>query len=146
VGTMRTDRTGVSGRFYTLVGVDTTIDKLDRLVEQFPRALVTLIRTCTEGAKAQAIATAPRGKTGQLRDNIFTKYFDDQTTGALFVGGRMADPRTQKTRARLFPVWIEFGTRYVDPKPFLLPAGRAGWARLMTEAPAMIERLVKEAE
>ena len=106
---MSKDRTGVSGTFYTLVGADRVLAGLDELARQAPRAFATLIRHCTESAKAEAIAAAP-SRTNLLRENIFTKYFDEQSTGVVFVSGRIKDPGRAKSRGRKYPKWIEFGT------------------------------------
>lgn len=133
------------GEFYTLVGARQVIAGLEELARQAPRALATLVRHCTETAKAQAIAAAP-SRTGLLRDNIFTKYFDEQRTGVVFVSGRIKDPGRAKSRGRKYPKWIEFGTMNMQARPYLLPAGETGRRRLEELAPQIIERFVKDAE
>lgn len=143
---MRRDRTGIGGSLYTLVGAQWAIDGLDELARQAPRALATLVRHCTEKAKAQAVADAPQGKTGLLKQHIFTKYFDEQTTGVVFVSGRIRDPSKKKARGRKYPRWIEFGTTKMTSRPYLLPAGKSGWREMQDLAPKLIERFVKEAE
>ncbi len=166
------ERTGLSGRKYTLVrpvsslaGLDETLAKLDRLVAQFPRAVPALVRSVTEAAATHARAHAPR-MSGSLQAAIRTSYHDDQWTGAVFVepvaeknamrwkASRLDAARKRKpgafgaqpTRPAKFPVWIEWGTRRMQPRPFLIPAGAWAWQKMRDELPLLIERFVKEAE
>jgi HK97 gp10 family phage protein len=156
------DRGAVRGRFYVLVGADETIKKLEDLIEKCPRGLATAVRHCTEAARARAVALAPgRTGTGSLKQHIFTTYFDEQLTGAVFVGpirDYRAYTRVRRVspvddagfgvglRHKMFPRWLEFGTRKMDPRPFLLPAGEYGWSLLQDQTQALVERYVREAQ
>lgn len=140
------DRSGVRGNLYaltTLQGVGNTIAGLDKLIEQMPRALVSAVRVCTEEAAVRARAAAPR-RTGGLITSIGVKYFDDGETGAVFVGP--SEDAKGRKRHRMFPRWIEFGTRKMGDHPFLLPASEASFRRLMRTAEDMVRRFVREAE
>jgi hypothetical protein len=141
------DRTGVRGNFYALTslqGVESTIAGLDRLIEQMPRALVTAVRSCTEEVAVRARSAAPR-RTGALLTAIGTKYFDGGEVGAVFVAPVRASSHAP-ARHRMFPRWIEFGTRKMDGRPYLLPASEAGFSRLVRMAEDMVRRLVRDAE
>ena len=142
----RRDWGGMERPLYALTslkGVESAIAGLDALRTQMPRALVTLIRSATEEAAVKARHLAPR-QTGGLRTSISTKYFDDGETGAVFVAPSV-DAHGRK-RGKNFPRWVEFGTRRMDARPYLLPASAWSFSRLMTEAPKLVARFVKQSE
>jgi HK97 gp10 family phage protein len=107
-------------------------------------------KACGDRTRALARAAAPVGKTGQLRNAILTKQFDDGNV-SVFVG-TMRDRTAHSTirnratynareRADNFPLWIEYGTAKMNPRPFLLPAGEAVKAEFERETANVVLRV-----
>jgi hypothetical protein len=133
-------------RYQTLTGVDAVLQGLGGLRGQLRDGLRGLVRSATTQTEAHARTTAPVGRLrgGTTRAAIRHTYFDDGDTGAVFVAP-MKDARGRR-RAKNLPVWLEYGTRKMDPRPFLVPAGREAGRRMAQDALTLVTQAVKRAE
>lgn len=75
-----------------------------------------------ETLRDRILARAPKGPTGNLRRNVFVEVVSSKT-GPVLKGGVNGLP---------YPVFVEFGTKYMPPQPFLRPA--------LAEMPGFIKR------
>lgn len=62
--------------------------------------------------KERILSRAPKGPTGKLRENVYVEV----------VGGKSGPVLKGGVKGLAYPIFIEFGTKYMPPRPFLRTA------------------------
>ena len=129
-----------------LVGASEVVAALATLRAEVAPGLAGVVKETTIEARSRARALAPV-RTGTLVDAIWEKFFDDGTTGVVFVAPRQ-DPNSRRSRQRpaQFPLWVEYGTTKWRGKPFLLPSFRGMVGQFDRRVREAMARLVERAE
>lgn len=105
----------VSLSFDNMPEVVAKLKKLDTTAKKL-RVLRSIYRESAKPLVAAARANVP-AKTGNLKKSI--KFFKARSKTTFYVGPRAG--RRQKNDG-YYGRWIEFGTKYIAPKPFMAPA------------------------
>lgn len=127
-------------------GVDLALRELDDILS-VDEGLKADIRECTEDARRDAIARWDRtagmakantldrsgarragSRTQRYREAIRSIFFDDGMTGKVFIAFPIEGPRGQ--RAVNLPLWLEYGTKYMNARQHLIPAFELAKAKL----------------
>lgn len=134
-------------RYQALGGVEATTRALALLRADLRTGLRGLVKTATVAAQTRAQGAVPVARVvgGATRQAISKTYFDDGDTGSVFVAPTR-DWRTNRRRPTNVPVWLEYGTRKMDGRPFLTPAGRQAGRQMEAEAIRLVTGAVRKAE
>lgn len=109
--------------------VRTKIDPRLKELANVSERVVDIIRVVTEDAK-QCAKDNVRVDTGALRDSITAQVDPQQIVGVLDVGEDYAD-------------YVEFGTRFMEAKPFIRPATLKGRKTLYNEMAKLEKRFFR---
>ena len=88
---------------------------------------------------ARARVTFGRGVyRAAIREKVFND--DDGTKGVVFVTQGDWERKPGTKWPKLLPVWLEYGTRKMDPRPHLIPAFNAARERLTRAIEALLAK------
>lgn len=146
-----------------LDGGTAAIRALATIRREMTPTLAGIVREVTHKAKIGARQMAPV-RTGTLVDSIQMAFFDEGTTGVVFVAPRV-DPNwsggehkwvsrkadkgwlrgRERERPAQFPLWLEYGTAKMYSRPFLIPTFRGAVGEFGRRAREVVRRLVEDA-
>lgn len=129
-------------RFSAWAGVDETLRQLSTLSTAMRDGLRAVVRDATQRTLSATKAAAPV-RSGAMRDAVAAVFFDDGDTGAVFVG---PSRDRRGVRAKNLPIWLEYGTRNAEPRPFMVPAAKSAASTLEADAVRVVTNAVKAAE
>lgn len=98
----------------TRVDIDETLTRaqLQRAAKRLSKHAEDVLLDQQQTLKDRILTRAPKGPTGDLRENVYVEVVGSRT-GPVLKGG---------VRGLPYPVYVEFGTRYMPARPFLRPA------------------------
>lgn len=118
-----------TGRIYEWVGTSKDDPRRDRLI-QAPQGHRFWARKRPTPHRASAPGQPPATDTGALVGSILAEGTEDRRGFRLVAG-------------RVIAVWLEFGTRFMRPRPFIRPAGESAARQGLTIIKAYVDRAIR---
>jgi len=132
-----------NGKFY-VVGMDAIFKSMDQLVPAVQKKVFRkVLRAGAKIVAKEAKAQAPRGKTGVLVKSIKVLARKRNRKGIIGANVTCGDEHPYKGKA-YYGAFIEFGTKKLEPRPFMKEAFDAKKEEAIAEMTRLAAELIEE--